>query len=37
MESGKYKSGTTLIEILIVVAVIMLLAGMALGVAAHID
>ena len=37
MESGKYISGTTLIEILIVVAVIMLLAGMVLGVAAHID
>jgi len=37
MESGKYKSGTTLIEILIVVAVIMLLAGMVLGIAAHID
>ncbi|MCK4293603.1 MAG: type II secretion system protein [Planctomycetes bacterium] len=37
MESGKYKSGTTLIEILIVVAVIMLLAGMVLGIAAGID
>jgi type II secretory pathway pseudopilin PulG len=37
MESGKYKSGTTLIEMLTVVAVIMLLAGMVLGIAAGID
>ncbi|MBN2272348.1 MAG: type II secretion system protein [Sedimentisphaerales bacterium] len=37
MESGRYKDGTTLIEILVVVAVIMILAGLVTGIATSID
>lgn len=37
METRKYKNGLTLIEILIVVAVIAILATMVIGVATHID
>ena len=37
MESGKDRNGTTLIEILVVVAVIMILAGMVAGIGTTID
>ena len=37
MESGNYKHGTTLVEILVVVAVIMILAGLVAGIATTID
>jgi type II secretory pathway pseudopilin PulG len=37
MESGKYKDGTTLVEILVVIAVIMILAGLVTGIAMSID
>jgi len=37
MESGRYKNGVTLVEILVVVALIMLLATMVVGIATRID
>jgi len=37
MESGNYKHGTTLVEILVVIAVIMILAGLVAGIGASID
>ncbi len=37
METGRYKDGTTLVEILVVVAVIMILAGLVTGIATSID
>ena len=37
MESGRYRNGTTLIEILVVVAVIMILAGIVTAVGIGID
>ena len=37
MESGNYRNGTTLVEILIVVAVIMVLSAMVIGVGLGID
>lgn len=37
MESGKYKHGATLVEILVVVAVIMVLAGLIAGIGMAID
>jgi type II secretory pathway pseudopilin PulG len=37
MESGKYKHGLSLLEMLIVVGVIMVLATMVIGIATHID
>jgi len=37
MESGNYKHGTTLVEILVVIAVIMILAGLVVGIGAGID
>jgi len=37
METGNYKPGTTLVEILTVVAVIMILAGLVVGIGASID
>ena len=37
MESDTYKHGTTLVEILVVVAVIMILAGLVTGIATSID
>jgi type II secretory pathway pseudopilin PulG len=37
MESGRYKHGTTLVEILVVLAVIMILAGLVTGIATSID
>ena len=36
MESCKYKTGVTLIEILVAVAVIVILAGIAVGIAEHV-
>jgi len=37
MESDNYRDGTTLVEILVVVAVIMILAGLVTGIATSID
>ncbi|MHC4743274.1 MAG: hypothetical protein ACYS8Z_15270 [Planctomycetota bacterium] len=37
MESGTYKYGTTLVEILVVVAVIVILAGLVAGVGTAVD
>jgi len=37
MESGNYKHGITLVEILVVMAVIMILAGLVVGIGASID
>ena len=37
MESNRYKYGFTLVEMLVVVAVIMLLAGLTIGVGSHLD
>lgn len=37
MESGRYKNGVTLVEILVVVALITLLATMVVGIATRID
>ena len=37
MESGNYKHGMTLVEILVVMAVIMILAGLVAGIGASID
>jgi len=37
MESGNYKHGTTLIEILVVVAVIVILAGLTAGIGVTVD
>ena len=37
MESSRYKYGLTLIEMLVVVAVIVLLAGLTIGIGSHLD